>query len=110
MNVTVNGDAVTIADGATIADLLEHLELTRRWQADRAAFARLANAAYGERTGKALSDAVLFDAFSRAEPVSDPLPRQLERMARDAQALGFAPKGDPSGIVDATMLQEIAHR
>lgn len=30
MNVTVNGDAVTIADGATIADLLEHLELTRR--------------------------------------------------------------------------------
>jgi len=93
-----------------IALVRAHLELTRRWQADRAAFARLANAAYGKRTGKALPDAVLFDAFSRVEPVSDPLPRQLERMARDAQELGFAPKGDPSGIVDATMLQELAHR
>lgn len=30
MNVTVNGDPVAIRDGATIADLLEHLELTRR--------------------------------------------------------------------------------
>ncbi|WP_242341530.1 MULTISPECIES: ABC transporter substrate-binding protein [unclassified Anaeromyxobacter] len=87
-----------------------HLELTRRWEQDRAGFARLANAAYGARTGKPLREAVLRDAFSRVAPTVDPLKAQLERMARDAQALGFAPKGELSGMVDATMLQEIAHR
>jgi NitT/TauT family transport system substrate-binding protein len=87
-----------------------HLELTRRWEHDRDGFARLANAAYGKRTGKPLPDAVLRDALSRVTPVTDPLVHQLEHMARDAQALGFAPKGDLSGMVDATMLQELAQR
>ena len=87
-----------------------HLELTRRWQQDPDGFARLVNAAYGKRTGKPLPDAVLRDAFSRITPVIDPLTRQLEHMARDAQALRFAPDGDLSGMVDATMLQELAQR
>ena len=87
-----------------------HLELTRRWQQDPDGFARLVNAAYGKRTGKPLPDAVLRDAFSRIAPVIDPLTRQLEHMARDAQALRFAPDGDLSGMVDATMLQELAQR
>jgi NitT/TauT family transport system substrate-binding protein len=87
-----------------------HLELTRRWQQDPDGFARLVNAAYGKRTGKPLPDAVLRDAFSRITPVIDPLTRQLEHMARDAQALRFAPEGDLSGMVDATMLEELAQR
>ena len=31
MQVTVNGDAVTLADGATVGDLIEHLGLGARW-------------------------------------------------------------------------------
>lgn len=87
-----------------------HLELTRRWEREPDAFARLANAAYGKRTGKALPDPVLRDAFSRIAPLTDPLAPQLVRMARDAQALGFAPDGDLSGMVDATMILELAKR
>jgi NitT/TauT family transport system substrate-binding protein len=87
-----------------------HLELTRRWESDRAGFAKLANAAYGKLVGKPLPDAVANDAFSRLEPVADPLAAQLAEMARHAQTLGFAPAGDVSGIVDGSLLQEIARR
>jgi NitT/TauT family transport system substrate-binding protein len=87
-----------------------HLELTRRWEQDPDGFSRIANAAYGKRTGKPLPDGVLRDAFSRIAPAVDPLTRQLEQMSRDAQALRFAPEGDLSGMVDATMLAELAQR
>jgi NitT/TauT family transport system substrate-binding protein len=93
-----------------IALVRAHLELTRRWQQDRDGFARLANEGYGRRAGKPLPDAVLADAFSRMEPLSDPLAPALAEMARDAQALGFAPAGDASGIVDTNVLQELARR
>jgi NitT/TauT family transport system substrate-binding protein len=93
-----------------VALLRAHLELTRRWEGDRAGFARLANEAYGRRTGRPLSDAVAQDAFSRMEPVSDPLAPQLSRMAAETQALGFAPAGDVSGMVDANALQELARK
>jgi NitT/TauT family transport system substrate-binding protein len=93
-----------------VALLRAHLELTSRWERDRAGFARLANEAYGRRTGKPLPDAVVQDAFARLEPMSDPLAPQLARMAADAQALGFAPAGDVSGIVDPDVLQEIARK
>lgn len=93
-----------------VALLRAHLELTRRWEGDAAAFARLANAAYGRRTGKALTEAVVEDAFARLQPVSDPLAPQLARMAADAQSLGYAPPGDVSGIVEPGVLQEIAKR
>ena len=38
------------------------------------------------------------------------MPAQLARMAREAQALGFAPPGEVSGMVDATLLEEVAQR
>jgi NitT/TauT family transport system substrate-binding protein len=87
-----------------------HVALTRRWAEDPRAFGRLVNAAYGKRTGKQLPDAILEDALSRLEPTSDPLAPQLRRMAEHAQALGFAPPGDVSGIVDAKLLEEIVRR
>jgi NitT/TauT family transport system substrate-binding protein len=94
-----------------VAALLRaHVELTERWRRDPRAFARLANEGYGKRAGKPLPDAILEDALSRVEPTTDPLAAQLSHMARHAQALGFAPKGDASGIVDARLLAEVARR
>lgn len=96
---------------ADVAALLRaHLALTRRWQGDPEGFGRLANDGYGRRTGKPLEDAVLRDALSRLEPLEDPMPAQLARLAGHAQALGFAPPGDASGLVDATLLREVARR
>jgi NitT/TauT family transport system substrate-binding protein len=91
---------------ADVAALLRaHVELTRRWQRDPAGFGALVNAAYGRRTGKPLADSVLRDALSRLEPLDDPLAPQLARMARDAQALGFAPSGEVASIVDEAPLR-----
>jgi NitT/TauT family transport system substrate-binding protein len=90
--------------------LRAHLELTRRWQQDPAGFGQLANEAYGRRTGKPLGAAVLRAALSRLEPLADPMAPQLARMARDAQALGFAPRGDASGIVDAAPLRQASRQ
>lgn len=85
-----------------------HLELTRRWEREPEAVAALANEAYGKHTGKPLSADVLRGAFSRVKPTSDPLVRQLREMAHRTQALGFAPAGDVSDIVDGTLLGEVA--
>lgn len=87
-----------------------HVELTDRWRRDRASFARLANEAYGRRAGKPLPDAVAAAAFSRLEPTSDPLEAQLAQLARDAQALGFAPTGEVSGMVERNVLEEVARK
>jgi NitT/TauT family transport system substrate-binding protein len=97
--------------GAEIAALLRaHVALTQRWSDDPPAFGRLANEAYGKRTGKPLPDAILSDALSRIEPTTDPLARQIAELARDAQSLGFAPAGDVSGMVDGRLLAEVARR
>ena len=93
-----------------VALLRAHLELTRRWSRDPAAFAELANAAYGRYAGKPLRDGVLADAFSRLVPAAEPFRPQLEEMARRTQALGFAPAGDVSAIVDETLLPEVTRR
>jgi NitT/TauT family transport system substrate-binding protein len=90
--------------------LRAHVELTQRWQREPAPFAALANQAYARRTGRPLSEPVLRDALSRVVPTADPLRPQLEEMARRTQALGFAPAGDVGGIVDETLLSEIARR
>ncbi len=93
-----------------VALVRAHVELTRRWERDRLAFARLANEAYGRRTGKPLPDAVARDAFSRIEPTSDPLAPALAELARQAQALGFAPTGEVSGMVEPNVLAEVASK
>jgi NitT/TauT family transport system substrate-binding protein len=95
-----------------VALLRVHLALTARWEADPAGFARAANSEYGELTHHPLPEAVLADAFSRLDPSADPLPRALEKIARRAQELGFAPQGDVRGMVDTSALREAegAHR
>ncbi|HET7826104.1 MAG TPA: ABC transporter substrate-binding protein [Anaeromyxobacter sp.] len=90
--------------------LRAHVELTRRWVAEPDRFAELAHAGYARRTGKKLPAAVVRDAFSRMAPTTDPMRNALEETARRAQALGFAPPGDVSGIVDGSLLDEIARR
>lgn len=97
--------------GGDVAALLgAHVALTRRWREEARGFGRLANEAYGRRTGKPLAEAILLEALSRIEPTTDPLPAQLAQMARDLQSLGFAPAGDISGMVDAKLLEEVARR
>ena len=91
-----------------VAALRVHLALTDRWRSDPAAFARAANAQYGKLTAHPLPDAVLLDAFSRLQPTTDPLERQLEIGVRRAQAMKFAPAGDVSRMVDASALEEAA--
>ncbi len=91
-----------------LALLRAHLELTRRWEADREGFARAANEAFAALAGKALDEGVLRAAFSRVDPTSDPMAPQLARLAGHAQALGFAPPGDVSTMVDGSLLKEIA--
>jgi NitT/TauT family transport system substrate-binding protein len=96
---------------ADVASLLRaHVALTRRWRQDPRGFARLVNEAYGRRTGKPLPGGILEDALSRLEPTEDPLAAQLARMALQAQALGFAPPGDVSAMVEVRLLAEVARR
>jgi NitT/TauT family transport system substrate-binding protein len=106
--LVVSRRALERRPGDVAALLRAHVALTSRWRSDPAGFGRLANAAYGRRTGKPLSDPVLQDALSRLEPLADPMAPQLARLAREAQALGFAPPGDTSGMVDAAPLREVA--
>jgi NitT/TauT family transport system substrate-binding protein len=87
-----------------------HLDLTARWANDRAAFGRAANAALGKLMGKPLPGPVLAEALTRLEPATDPMAEATAEMARRAQALGFAPTGDLAGLVDVTLLQEVARR
>lgn len=108
--LVVSADALARRRGDVLALVRAHVALTRRWRADPAGFGRLANAAYGRRTGRPLAPSVLEDALSRLEPVADPMTPQLARLARDAQALGFAPPGDPGGIVDASLLADVDAR
>jgi NitT/TauT family transport system substrate-binding protein len=87
-----------------------HLALTRRWAHDPPAFCRAANEVFGALTGKVLPDPVAREAFSRMDPIVDPMEPALAEMARRAQSLGYAPAGEVSGMVDGSLLQELARR
>jgi NitT/TauT family transport system substrate-binding protein len=106
--LVVSRRALERRPGDVAALLRAHVALTQRWRADPVGFGRLANEAYARRTGKPLADPVLREALSRLEPLADPLAPQLAKIAADAQGLGFAPKGDPSGLVDGTLLRALA--
>jgi NitT/TauT family transport system substrate-binding protein len=94
-----------------VAALLSaHLALTRRWAADPTAFGRSANEVFGSLTGKPLAEPVLREALDRIEPTSDPMEAQLVEMAQRAQSLGYAPAGEVSGMVDGSLLQELARK
>lgn len=96
---------------AEVAALVRaHVELTRRWQRRPGPFGAAANEGYARRVGKPLPDEVLADALGRLEPAVDPLAAGLAELARRCQALGFAPPGDVAGLVDRSLLDEIARR
>jgi NitT/TauT family transport system substrate-binding protein len=89
------------------AILRAHLELTRQWTDAPDGFARRANAAFGQLTGKPLPLPVLKDAFSRLEPALRPLPQALSLAAKHAQELGYAPSADVGGMVATSLLDEL---
>jgi NitT/TauT family transport system substrate-binding protein len=91
-----------------LAALRVHVGLTDRWARDPEGFARAANAEYGRLVRHPLPEPVLRDAFSRMEPTVDPLQAQLAKGVERARALGFAPAGDLSGLVDRSLLDEAA--
>jgi NitT/TauT family transport system substrate-binding protein len=91
-----------------VALLRAHLALTERWKRAPDPFAQSVNAAFGKLTGHLLSPAVLKAAFSDLQPDTDPMPAALATAAEHAQALGFAPPGDVSGLVDRSLLDEAA--
>ncbi len=104
--VVASARALRSRRGDVVAFLRAHLALTERWKREPEPFARAANARYGELTGHPLPEAVLRDAFEHMEPTADPLPRQLLAGAHQAQALGLAPPGDLTGLVDGGPLGE----
>jgi len=108
--VVVSARALREKRPALAALLREHLALSAAWRRDPADFSRRVNEAYGALAGKRLSPEVLAGAFSRMEPATDPMGGALADMARRAQALGFAPAGDVSDMVDGSLLQELARR
>jgi NitT/TauT family transport system substrate-binding protein len=108
--LVVSSRALRERRGDVAALVRAHVALAGRWRADAARFAAAANAAYGRRVGKPLPEGVLADAFSRVEPVSDPLVEPLLELARQAQALGYAPPGEVRGLVDDSLLRELAAR
>ncbi len=89
------------------AILRAHVELTRQWTEAPDGFARRANDAFGQLTGKALPLPVLTDAFSRLGPALRPLPQVLSLAAKHAQELGFVPSADVGGMVDTSLLDEL---
>jgi NitT/TauT family transport system substrate-binding protein len=75
-------------------------ELTARWKADPAAFARSTNEAFEKLTGKRLSPEVLGDAFSRLALTTDPMEQALIEEGRRIVAVGYLGRSDFSGLVD----------
>jgi NitT/TauT family transport system substrate-binding protein len=75
-------------------------ELTARWKADPASFARSSNEAFEKLTGKKLSPQVLEDAFSRLAPTTDPMEPALIEEARRVVAVGYLGRSDFSRLVD----------
>lgn len=79
--------------------LRAHRELTARWQADEASFARLANESFGKLTAHPLTEDVLAKAFSRLEPTLDPMAAQLATLARHSKQLGYLPSDRTEGLI-----------
>lgn len=90
------------------AVLRAHLELTARARRDLDTFAAQANDGFQAMTGKRLKDEVVKDAFSRLALTTDPMADQLREVAEHAAALGYVPSADVSGLVDSSLLQELA--
>jgi NitT/TauT family transport system substrate-binding protein len=88
--------------------LRAHVELTRQWQQQPEAFISRVNDAFGKVTGHPISEPVLKDSFTRLEPALEVVPSQLQQAAEHARQLGFIPSTDLSGLVDTSLLREVA--
>jgi NitT/TauT family transport system substrate-binding protein len=108
--LVVSARALEKRRAAVAALLSAHLGLTQRWARDPAAFGRAANDVFGRLMGKPLPGPVLAEALTRMEPTAEPMGAEIAEMARRAQSLGYAPAGDVSGMVDGSLLQELARR
>jgi len=84
-----------------------HVALTREWQQDPRAFSTRVNTAFTQVSGHPISPPVLQDAFSRLEPALEVMPGQLQQAAAHAQALGFLPSSELTGLVDTSLLEEV---
>lgn len=89
-----------------VALVRAHVAVTERWRRDPDGFRRAANAELAKLSGKPLPEAIAAQAFARVSPSADPMPDALAQVARDAQALHYAPAGDVSRIVDPSVLEE----
>jgi NitT/TauT family transport system substrate-binding protein len=89
-----------------VALVRAHVALTERWRNDPDGFRKAANAELAKLAGKPLPDAIAAQAFSRVTPSVEPMSDALAQVARDAQALRYAPEGELSGIVDPSILEE----
>lgn len=85
-----------------------HVELTRQWQRRPEAFISRVNDSFARVTGNSLSGPVLNEAFTRLEPALEVMPGQLQQAAEHARGLGFLPSADLSGLVDTSLLHEVA--
>ena len=87
--------------------LRTHVELTRRWQADPAAFLRSTHEAFRAYAGQGLDPKVAADAFSRIEPMVRPIEANIRAVARQARELSYLQEDDVTGIVEAGLLDEV---
>jgi len=65
---------------------------------DNAAVKSVTFAEIKRLTGKGLPQKVIDEAWTRVDYLTDPLPRELAQMARDAEELGYVPKTDVSAL------------
>jgi NitT/TauT family transport system substrate-binding protein len=89
-----------------VALVRAHVALTERWRRDPEGFRRAANAELAKLSGRPLPEEIVAQAFSRVSPSVEPMSEALAQVARDAQALRYAPAGELSGIVDPSVLEE----
>jgi len=89
------------------AILRAHRELTQQWKDNPGSFAARANQAYGAITAHPLDSKLLQNAFSRIQPTTDPMEKQLGTLFKHARELGYLPNSDISGLVDRTLVTEI---
>lgn len=89
--------------------LRAHVELTGWINSHLAESKKILNQQIQKETGKALSPAVLDEAFGRVEVTYDPLRDTLLTSARHAYELGFLGHQMPdlSGIYDLTLLNQV---
>jgi NitT/TauT family transport system substrate-binding protein len=97
------------ANRALVKNLLAALvDVTQHINADKAAAAKVLNAALKKETGKALPDAVIARAMERVEFTWDPVSASLRKSAEGAHKLHFLRKPpDLTGIYALQTLNEV---